>query len=276
MQNDYNFIVDSHCHLNMLSKERIQIKNIIDESNSHNISFIQTICTKKSDVLDIIKIITLNKKIFGSIGIHPLNAEKGEYMSCEEIIDTFLLSNKLIGIGETGLDYYKNLNEIKPIKNQKDSFLEHIKAAQKLQKPLIIHCRNAQKDIIDMTSSEMRKKNFNSLIHCFHGDRKFAAKALDLSMYISISGIITFKNAYQLREVVKFLPLDKILVETDSPYLSPHPFRGKTNQPHLLRYTVEQIAKIKKKSFNCIAKATSKNFFKLFGLTNKICNYINK
>jgi TatD DNase family protein len=164
---------------------------------------------------------------------------------------------------ETGLDFYYNHSDKKI---QKKSFIEHISAASQLNIPIIVHSRNAENDTYEILKSEKRNLDLNVLVHCFSGTKKFAKKLLDINCYISVSGIITFKNSNVLADTVSYIPLEKLLVETDSPYLSPLPYRGKTNEPSYIIHTVEKLSKIKNISKETVITNTTNNFMKLFDL----------
>lgn len=206
------------------------------------------------------KIAQENDNIFCSVGVHPNYVAEEKIVTTEELVNC-CKNSKTIGLGETGLDYYREKNAVSL---QKQSFLNHIKASQITGIPVIIHARDAEEDILEILMQEMAKKKFKAVLHCFTGSQKFAHSALELGLYISISGIITFKNARDLHKTVQNLPLDRLLVETDAPYLAPVPFRGKTNEPSFTRYTVEALAKLLNKSFQEIAQATTNNFLTLF------------
>merc|ERR1712127_569170 len=176
----------------------------------------------------------------------------------KEIIEKVNLSNKIIGIGETGLDFYYNHSEKKV---QIKSFEEHINAAQSSNLPLIVHTRSAETETLDIIKKKLKEKDFKILIHCFTGSRDFAFKLLDLNAFISASGVVTFKNSQDLASTFKDIPDNKILVETDSPYLSPVPLRGKTNEPSHIIHTVKFLSDIKKIPFNEFSQITTNNFF---------------
>jgi TatD DNase family protein len=196
--------------------------------------------------------------VFATIGLHP-NEMVNQEPTVDELIE--LGTNaKVIGIGETGLDYYRSEGDNTW---QQERFRHHIRAAKYLNKPLIVHSRQARKDTIDILKEEQASE-VGGIMHCFTEDWAMAKQALDLNFYISFSGIITFKNAEDLREVVKNVPIEKMLIETDAPYLAPVPFRGKPNEPAYVRYVALQIAEIKKMDFATVAEQTTKNFFRLF------------
>ncbi len=252
-------IVDSHCHLNMKEFQN-DLDDVIARARGNGITHMQTICTKLDDLPDILAIAEKYPNIFASVGVHPHDGDDTEDLKAETLIK---LSKhpKIIGLGETGLDYYyEHSNRI----NQKNAFITHINAAQETELPVIIHTREADIDTIDIIQSEIKNKPFPALIHCFSSTEELAFKCLDLGMYISISGIITFKNTDALRATVRKIPLDRLLVETDAPYLAPIPMRGKRNEPSFTRYVAEKIAEIKGVMPEEIFAQTTNNFFKLF------------
>lgn len=254
-------IIDSHCHLDLLEKEGFDIDKIISEASLNDVAIIQTICTKISEIDNILKYAHQYKNVFASIGNHPCNITQEKFASCSEIIDIIDKNKKIIGIGETGLDYYHPNFDVNL---QKKSFVEHIKASQESGLPVIIHSRNADADMLDILTSEQKNKTFPALLHCFSSSKELAYKSLDLGIYISIAGIVTFSNAKELKDIVKNIPLKMMLVETDSPYLAPMPHRGKKNQPSYVKNTVEYIAALKQTTWQEIAIQTSDNFFQLF------------
>jgi TatD DNase family protein len=196
-----------------------------------------------------------------SVGIHP-NIEQTENFTVEELVS---LANheKVIAIGETGLDYFRSEGDLGW---QRERFRVHVEAAKELKKPLIVHTREARKDTMDILENE-DAKSAGGIIHCFTEDWETAKRALDIGFYISLSGIVTFKNARELQEVAKKLPLDRILIETDSPYLAPVPHRGKTNQPAFVRHVAEFLATLRGDSIENIAKTTTDNFHTAFPTT---------
>lgn len=250
-------LVDSHCHLDMLA-EKEQLTEIIERAQASGVEYMQTICTKLEDLPALIKITEKFENIYASVGIHP--NEVKEPVTHQNLID---LSKhpRIIGLGETGLDYYHQ-HSAKDL--QISSFIQHIKASQHTQLPLIVHTRLAEEDTINILRSEMKNTLFPALIHCFTSTKEFAKQVLDLGLYISISGIVTFKNAQELKEVVRFVPLNRVLIETDAPYLAPVPERGKTNEPSFVKHVAQYIAELKNISFEQISEETTKNFFNLF------------
>ena len=251
-------MIDSHCHLD---HEQINsdLLNVIKRSKNVGIEKLLTISTSFESFKKIKDIITEDEIIFGTIGIHPHETDNNE-ISVDEIVKNFDENPKIIGIGETGLDfYYNNSDKEKQIK----SFKKHIEASIKTNSPLIIHSRNAEDETFEILN-QYHDKKLKILMHCFTGSKNFAERLLKLNAFFSASGIITFKNSLDLQETFKFLPLDKILIETDSPYLAPVPNRGKKNEPSFLSFTAQKLADIKDLTKQEITKITTTNFNKLF------------
>tara|TARA_Y100000389_G_scaffold162823_1_gene165747 strand:- start:87 stop:845 length:759 start_codon:yes stop_codon:yes gene_type:complete len=251
-------MIDSHCHLDhepLFSN----LDDVIKRSKDIGISKILTICTTLDSFIKIKKIINKDKIIYGTFGIHPHEA-KNNKVTAQLIISEVKKNKKIIGIGETGLDFFYNHSDKI---DQISSLEEHINASVELGIPLIIHSRNAEKETLEIFENY---KNFNLkiLMHCFTGSEDFAKKLLDLNAYFSASGIITFKNSIKLQDTFKFIPLKKLLIETDSPFLAPVPNRGKKNEPSFIEYTAQKLADIKKIDKNILIKATSTNFNTLF------------
>ena len=257
-------IIDSHCHLNY-EPMSLSLKETIERANKDGVKYLLTISTEDKSYDKILNIISQNKCVYGSYGIHPHEAKNHRLIKSEDIIKKTKLNKKIIGIGESGLDFYYNHSDKK---DQIKCFEEHIIAAQNTQLPLIVHTRNAESETLEILKNKLKKKNFKVLIHCFTGSKKFAFKLLDLGAYISASGIVTFKKSEDLANTFKELPNDKILVETDSPYLAPVPLRGKPNEPSYIIHTVKFLSNLKNISFENFSKITTKNFFNLFGQLN--------
>ena len=251
-------MIDSHCHLD---HEQINsdLSNVIKRSKDVGIEKLLTISTSFESFKKIKNIITEDEIIFGTIGIHPHETDNNK-ISVDEIVKNFDENPKIIGIGETGLDfYYNNSDKEKQIK----SFKKHIEASIKTNSPLIIHSRNAEDETFEILN-QYHDKKLKILMHCFTGSKNFAERLLKLNAFFSASGIITFKNSLDLQETFKSLPLDKILIETDSPYLAPVPNRGKKNEPSFLSFTAQKLADIKDLTKPEIIKITTNNFNKLF------------
>ena len=253
-------MIDSHCHLDQEPLFE-NIHEILNRSKKVGLSKLLTICTTLESFKKIKKLVELDEIIYGTFGIHP-HESKNDLINKGLIIKNVKENKKIIGVGETGLDFFYNNSE-KEI--QKTSFISHIEAAIDLDLPLIIHSRNAEKDTFDILN-EFKNKNIKILMHCFTGSLSLAKKLLKLDSFFSASGIVTFKNSKDLQKTFEYLPLEKILVETDSPYLAPVPMRGKKNEPSYIKYTIEKIAEIKKIKTDYASKITSKNFNQLFNL----------
>ena len=256
-------IVDSHCHLDF-SELFNQLEEVIHRAESNQVKCFLTICTTLESFERIKLIINKYKNIYGTFGIHPHETKKFTNVDSKFILDLKKKYKKVIGIGETGLDFYYNYSDKKI---QIKSFIEHIHAASELNIPIIVHSRNAEIDTYEIIKSEIKNSNLKVLIHCFTGSKNFAKKLLDLNCYISLSGIITFKNSAELADTASYIPIEKLLVETDSPYLAPLPYRGKTNEPSYIIQTIEKLSKIKKISKESVIENTTKNFKELFSIT---------
>ena len=251
-------MIDSHCHLDhdpLLSN----IKEVLSRSKNVGIKKLLTISTNLESYKNILKIIKIDPMIFGSIGIHP-HEVKDCKINSDYIVNEFNNNEKIIGIGETGLDYYY---ENSPKKKQIESFKTHIDASIVCNSPLIVHSRDAEDDTYNILKDYGDKK-IKILMHCFTGSRIFADKLLGLGSYFSASGIITFKNSLNLQDTFKNIPNEKILIETDSPFLAPVPMRGKKNEPSFIEYTLKHLAKIKQLDKSEMEKITTNNFNSLF------------
>ena len=222
-----------------------------------------TICTTLESFEKIKLIVEKYKNIYGTFGIHPHETKKYTYIDSKFIYNIKRKYNKIVGIGETGLDFYYNHSDKKI---QKKSFIEHISAASQLNIPIIVHSRNAENDTYEILKSEKRNSDLKVLVHCFTGSKNFAKKLLDINCYISVSGIITFKNSNELTDTISSIPIKNLLVETDSPYLTPVPYRGKSNEPSYIIHTVEKLSQIKNLPKESIMKYTTNNFKDLFNL----------
>ena len=256
-------IIDSHCHLDYPFLYN-QLDAVVKRAEHNQIKRLLTICTTLKSFEKIKLIIKRYKNIYGTFGIHPHETKKNTQVDSEFILDIKKQHNKIIGIGETGLDFYYNYSDKK---TQIKSFIEHISAASQLNIPVIVHSRNAEIDTYEILKSECKNSNLKVLMHCFTGSKNFAKKLIDLNFYISVSGIITFKKSIELAQTVSSIPIEKLLVETDSPYLTPLPYRGKDNEPSYIIHTVEKLSQIKKLSNESIMVNTTNNFMKLFNLS---------
>ena len=251
-------MIDSHCHLDhepLLS----DLVNVIKRSKDVGIKKLLTISTSHESFKRIKEIVNIDEMIFGTIGIHP-HESANDKITSDFIVENLNENPKIIGIGETGLDFFYNNSD----KNEQIvSFKEHIEASIETNTPLIIHSRNAENETFNILN-EFKNQNLKILMHCFTGTKKFAEKLLTLNSFFSASGIITFKNALDLQETFEYLPLDKLLIETDSPFLFLVPNRGKKNEPSFIDFTAQKLAEIKKISKSELIKNTTDNFNKLF------------
>ncbi|QGR02377.1 TatD family deoxyribonuclease [Ehrlichia ruminantium] len=250
-------IVDSHCHLNYFNVEELPV--IISNAKENNVSIMQTVCTTLTEYANLRTISESYKQVYFSVGVHPTNSADGESVSVEELV-SLSHHSKVIGLGETGLDFYKCGDAVKQEKN----FLAHIDASRRTGLPVIIHSRDADKRMIEILVSEMNEKPFLGLMHCFASSEELAIKAIELGLYISFSGIVTFKNAKVVQEVARFTPKNRVLVETDAPFLSPEPYRGQKNEPARTKFVVQCLAKLWDISIEEVSSLTTDNFFRLF------------
>jgi TatD DNase family protein len=261
-------LVDSHCHLNFEDFAG-DLPQVLLRAKSAGVKVIQTICTNMHDARFLINLSEENAGIYCSVGVHPLNIIADKPLDLQELISLTQISDKVISLGETGLDYYyESSAELKHA--QQVNFITHITAAQTTGLPLVVHTRAAEDDTIRILQSAYKQKAFGAVMHCFTGSHELAQAMLDLGFYISASGIITFKNAASLRDVFAKIPLERLLIETDSPYLAPIPYRGKRNEPSYVAHVAECLAEIKNVSLNEIAKHTTNNFFNLFSHCNAL------
>ena len=254
-------IIDSHCHLEF-EPMGSNLKEVIDRASKNNVKYLLSISTTDESFDKILQIVENHKNVYGTYGIHPHETKNYQTLNSNQIIKKVISSKKIVGIGESGLDYYYEHSD--PVV-QKKIFIEHIKAAQSLNIPLIVHTRSAENDTYDILKSEMKNNDLKILIHCFTGSKTFAHKLIDLGCYISASGVVTFKKSKDLADTFLSLPNDRILVETDSPYLSPEPLRGKPNEPSHIVHTINFLAHLNSVEPSFFANQTSSNFFKLFG-----------
>jgi TatD DNase family protein len=260
--------VDSHCHL-VFPELSSQLPALQAAMAQAQVDRALCICTTLEEFEAVHTLARENNNLWATVGVHPDN----EGVTEPSLQDLLTLGSKprVIGIGETGLDYYRlGERSLADMGWQRDRFRTHIRAARALKKPLIIHTRSASDDTLRILQEEGEdgsSASASGVFHCFTETERVARAALDLGFYISFSGILTFKSAQDIRDVAAFVPLDRILIETDSPYLAPVPFRGKTNQPAYVPYVAQQIAQIKGESPQDIGEITSRNFEKLFGLS---------
>jgi TatD DNase family protein len=252
-------LVDSHCHLDF-PDFAAELPEIVARAKSAGVGVCVTIGTKLSQFAAVADAAARFPDVYCTVGSHPHEAGHEPLADCGQLIE-LAQAPKVVGIGETGLDYYY---EHSPRAQQQANFRAHINAARQLKLPLIVHTRDAEDDTIEILNAEMGQGDFTGLIHCFTGTQRLAEAALDLGLYISVSGIMTFKKSDALRDVLRRVPLDRLLVETDAPYLAPMPHRGKRNEPAFVVHTAAMLAELKGVSADELADATTDNFFRLF------------
>jgi len=251
-------MIDSHCHLDhepLLG----DLANVIKRAKDVNINKLLTICTTVDSFERIKELVKIDPMIFGTYGIHPHETES-DVVKKDVIIENITNNKKIIGIGETGLDFFYNHSNKE---RQIESFKEHIEASIILEKPIIIHSREAEKETYEILNN-YKNDRLKILMHCFTGSLEFSKKLSSLDAFFSASGIITFKNSIELQNTFKTIPVDKLLVETDSPFLAPIPMRGKKNEPSFIKYTVDKLASLLNISTDKTIEITTNNFNKLF------------
>jgi TatD DNase family protein len=254
-----SFLVDSHCHLDFPDYAG-QVDAVVERARAVGVGVCISIGTELKRFSGVKAVAERFPNVWCSVGVHPHESEK-EQLDGEAALVHEAAHPKVVGIGETGLDYYY---EHSPRAPQQANFRFHAAAARRTGLPLIVHTRDADDDTIAILQDEMAKGMFTGLIHCFTGTQKLADAALEMGLYISVSGIATFKNSGALRDVVKTVPLERLLVETDAPFLAPVPHRGKTNEPAFVVHTAKMLAELKGVSPEELASTTTANFFRLF------------
>ena len=251
-------MIDSHCHLDR--EPRISnLSQVLTRAKNVGLEKLLTICTTSSGYNDILDIVSKDPMIYGTFGSHP-HETKNYLIEKDEIMKKVKMNSKIIGVGETGLDFYYN-NSDKD--TQLKSFQNHIEAAMDLNIPLIIHSRDAENETYDILKKNYQK-NLKILMHCFTGSTDFALNLVPLNAYFSASGIITFKKSTELQETFKKIPEDKLLIETDSPFLSPEPNRGKKNEPSFIKFTAQKLANLRNIELDKLILLTTNNFNTLF------------
>lgn len=252
------YLIDTHSHVDMIAG--LSTEDVLENAYANGVRKIIVPCAYPKDVDKIYELVNKYDNLYGLLGVHPSEARDWDDSLIEKI-KKYASSPKIVGIGEIGLDYYwdKSFNDV-----QKEVFIKQIKLANELGLPVCVHDREAHKDSFDI----LKKYNEGSpvVMHCFSGSVEFARECIKEGWYLALGGVVTFKNAVKMKEVAEDIPLDKLLLETDAPYLTPVPFRGKENRPAYVRFVAEEIAKIRGVSFNEIAQATSENTEKVFNL----------
>ncbi|HIO93110.1 MAG TPA: TatD family deoxyribonuclease [Leucothrix mucor] len=256
-------LTDSHCHLDKIKLDQFDddFNNIISAATEADVSRFLCVCIDLERFDDVHQIAQKYPQIYCSVGVHP-TSENVKEPSIDDLI-TLAKSDRVIAIGETGLDYFRVSDEDRDMEWQRERFRVHIHAAKKTQKPLIIHTRSAKDDTLKILAEE-GADSVGGVMHCFAEDWETAQKSLALNFYISFSGIVTFNSAKELQRVAQQVPEDRILIETDSPWLAPVPKRGKSNQPAYVKYVAEKVADLRGDTYENIAKISSDNFERLF------------
>lgn len=253
-------LVDSHCHLDFPDFQP-DFDQVLARAAEAGVGLMLSIGTRLSAFDQVLAVAERYDQVYCTVGIHPHEAGREPGIAAERLL-ALAAHPKVVGFGETGLDYFY---EHSPREQQQASFRAHIEAARQAGLPLVVHTRDADDDTAAILTEEYAKGPFSGLIHCFSSGPQLAQQALAIGFYISLSGIITFNKADSLRDTVRALPLDRLLVETDAPYLSPVPKRGKRNEPAFVAHTAAKLAELKGCGAAAIAEATTANFFRLFG-----------
>ena len=253
-----NYLIDTHSHINMI--EERSLEEILQQAKENNVKKIIVPSAYPSDIETVYNLSQKYEEIYCYLGVHPSEAKDWDDSLIDKIKE-FTKSPKVVGIGEIGLDYYwdKSFNNL-----QQEVFIKQIQLANELNLPINIHDREAHKDTFDILKEH--NKNSKVIMHCFSGSKEFARECTQEGWYIAIGGVVTFKNAIKMKEVATSIPLDKLLLETDAPYLTPVPFRGKENQPAYTKFVAEEIANLRNITIDEIAKITTNNAIEVFGL----------
>ena len=252
-------VVDSHCHLDY-DGLRERLPEVLANAEASGVGLMLSISTRVRKFENLLRIAEENPNVYCTIGTHPHNAHEELDVSVSDLV-SIAKHPKVVGIGEAGLDYHYDLS---PRSAQEQGFRTHIAAARETDLPLVIHAREADSDIADILEEEMGRGTFKPLLHCFTSSMELAQRGLNIGAYISFSGILTYKSAENLRQVAAVVPLDRLLVETDAPFFSPVPYRGKSNEPAYIVKTLEQLARTKGVDAETMAIAKNVNFFRLF------------
>jgi TatD DNase family protein len=253
-------LIDSHAHLEMPEFKR-DLEAVIQRAQDSGVGYIFTVGTEKRDWKRTLEIANSHPSIYVILGVHPHNAKEIDDKTYP-ILRELCRDRKVKGYGEIGLDFFRNLS---PRDVQLKRFREQVGLAKELQLPIVVHDREAHQETLEILKSE-KAEECGGIIHCFSGDYEMAKECIDMGFFISIPGSITFKNAERFREIVKRLPLESLLVETDAPFITPEPFRGKRNEPSYVKYTAQKVAEIKKVSFEKVAEVTTENALQIFKL----------
>ncbi len=252
-------LVDSHCHLNYKGLVEDQ-EAVLTRARSAGVTAMLNISTRESEWDEVIELAEQQSDVWASVGIHPHEADAHPDVDAAKLINR-TANSRVIAIGETGLDFYYDKSDRE---QQRKSFRSHISAARETCLPIIVHTREAEEDTAQIMADEMGKGAFSGVIHCFTASADFARTALDLGLYISLSGIVTFKNALDLQEIAQWLPIDRLLLETDAPFLAPVPHRGRTGEPSFVADTARFVAKLRGIDDSELMRQSSENFYRLF------------
>ncbi len=259
-----SYLVDSHCHLDFPELQE-NLADVMSRARNANIATMVTICTRMDKFAGVVEIAEQYDHVWCTIGVHPHEAQDYTDLTVSALLES-AEHQKCVAIGECGLDYYYNRS---PHEDQIAVFRTHIAAARESGLPLVVHTRDADDDMAAILTEEMGKGAFKGVLHCFSSSQRLAKAALKIGFYISMSGIVTFKNAADVQKTADFTPLDRLLVETDAPFLAPVPKRGKTNEPSFVAHTAQKLADIKAISGEKLAIATTDNFFQLFSKASR-------
>ena len=253
------FVIDSHCHLDFPDFAE-ELDAVVERAGEAGVGLMVTICTRVRKFPEILAIAERYDNVYCTVGTHPHNAAEETDVTTQELVD-LAHHSKVVGIGEAGLDYFYDHS---PHEVQQASFRTHIAAARETGLPLVIHSRDAEDDTARILQEETGKGAFPAILHCFSSDARLAQAGLALGLYVSFSGILTFNKAQALRDVAASVPMDRLLVETDAPYLAPMPNRGKRNEPAFVVHTLERLARVKDVDPAVMAQRTTDNFFEIF------------
>ena len=253
-------LIDSHCHLNYAGLAERQ-KEVLDNARQRGVAGFLNISTRKSEWGEVVGVAERNPDVWASVGVHPHEADAHPDLGASALVEA-AENERVVAIGECGLDYHYDKSDRAA---QRERFQAHIEAARQTGLPLVIHTRDAEKDTAEILTEAVGGGGVTGVLHCFTGTADLARKGLELGFYVSLSGIVTFKNARDLQETAKHIPLDRLLVETDAPFLAPVPNRGKACEPAFVADTAAFVAELRGEEPDALAEATTANFFRLFG-----------
>lgn len=261
-----SYLIDTHSHIDMSDFEDVNL--IIKNAKDSGVEKIIVPAANRASFERIIEIASNNEGVYGALGIHPTEFDESKNGNFEEDFEAIIEMSKhpkIVAIGECGLDYYWE-KDAEKIKTQKELFFKQIEIAKHLKKPLIVHDRDAHKDSFDLITNNIKNDEIPVIMHCFSGSWEFAKECLKKGFYLALGGVVTFKNAKKAHEVTKNIPLDRLLLETDAPYLTPEPYRGKRNEPAYVKFAAHRIAELRGVSFEEIAQTTTQNAERVFGI----------